>query len=48
MEGFVNDFFLHPYCKRNLQLASHIMFQTMTFQDWELPTPESERISGDI
>jgi len=26
MEGFVNDFFLHPYCKRNLQLASHIMF----------------------
>lgn len=47
MEGFVKEFFLHPNCKRNLQLASHIMLQTMTSQEWEVVTPESEKLPGD-
>ena len=30
MEGFVKEFFLHPNTKRNLQLASHILYSTLT------------------
>lgn len=39
MEGFVKEFFLYPNTKRNLQLASHIMYQTLTNGEWEVPTP---------
>jgi hypothetical protein len=44
MLGFVKEYFLHAYCRRNLQLASHIMYKIITLQDWEADTPEAEKI----
>lgn len=47
MEGLVKEFFIPHNCKRNLHLASHIMLQTMTLQEWEVDTPDSERLPGE-
>lgn len=43
LEGLSKEFYLHPYCKRNLQLASLIVERILTFQDWEVPNPTSEQ-----
>lgn len=42
-EGFISEFYIQSNCKMNLELASHIMLRLMTFQEWEVQTPESER-----
>ncbi len=42
MEGLIKDFYLTLYCQKNLQLAQYIVFQIMTFQEWEVATPETE------
>jgi hypothetical protein len=47
MEGLVKEFFIPHNCKRNLHLASHIMLQTITLQEWEVDTPDSERLPGE-
>lgn len=36
LEGFIPEFHISQAVKANLHLASHIMFQTMTFQEWEV------------
>ena len=43
MEGLVKDFYLSSYCQNNLKLMKHISYQIMTFQEWQLKTPESEK-----
>lgn len=43
-EGLVKEFYLTNCCRKNLQLASIIVKKTMTFQEWEVPTPAHERI----
>ena len=47
MEGLVKDFYLSNYCKKNLQLTQIIVSKTMSFQEWEVPTPDHERVPGD-
>jgi hypothetical protein len=47
MEGLVKDFYLSYYCQRNLQLIHHIIYQTITFQEWEVTTPETEKSPAD-
>lgn len=39
LEGLTKEFYLGPYCKKNLLLAKQILFAIMTFQQWEVPTP---------
>jgi len=36
---------LGAYCKKNLQLTKDILYSIMTYREWEVPTPASERIS---
>ena len=45
IEGLTKEFYLGPYCKKNLQLTKDILYAIMTFQEWEVPTPASERMS---
>ena len=47
LEGLTKEFYLGPYCKKNLLLAKQILFAIMTFQQWEVPTPQSERLPGE-
>jgi len=42
LEGFIPEFYISSVVKANLSLASHIMFNTMTFQEWELQTPDTD------
>lgn len=42
LEGFIPEFYISSIVKANLSLASHIMFTTMTHQEWELQTPDTE------
>ena len=44
LEGLTKEFYLGAYCKKNLSLTRDILFAIMTFQDWEVPTPVSERL----
>ena len=46
IEGLTKEFYLGAYCKKNLQLTSRILYSIMTFKEWEVPTPPSERIVG--
>lgn len=32
-----------PFCKKNLQLASHVAHCILTFQEWEIPSPAGEK-----
>ena len=43
VEGLVKEFYLGPFCKKNLQLTKHILLSIMTFTEWEVPTPQNER-----
>lgn len=47
MEGLIKDFIMPKNCTLNLQLMFQILNKTMTWQEWETPTPMSERIPGD-
>lgn len=47
MEGLIKDFIMPKNCTLNLQLMFQILNKTMTWQDWEMPTPASEKIPGD-
>ena len=42
IEGLTKEFYLGPYCKKNLQLTKDILLSIMTFKDWEVPTPPKE------
>ena len=42
IEGLTKEFYLGPYCKKNLQLTKDILLSIMTFKDWEVPTPPQE------
>ena len=44
IEGLTKEFYLGIYCKKNLQLTMSILYKIMTFEDWEVPTPENERM----
>ena len=46
IEGLTKEFYLGAYCKKNLQLTKDILYSIMTFQEWEVPTPTSEKISN--
>ena len=39
IEGLTKEFYLGPYCKKNLQLTKDILLSIMTFKEWEVPTP---------
>ena len=43
LEGLTKEFYLGAYCKKNLNLVSHIVHKIMTFENWEVPTPANER-----
>lgn len=43
IEGLTKEFYLGAYCKKNLQLTKDILYSIMTFREWEVPTPASER-----
>lgn len=43
IEGLTKEFYLGPYCKKNLQLTKDILYSIMTFKEWEVETPVSER-----
>ena len=45
LEGLTKEFYLGAYCKKNLILTRQILFAIMTFQDWEVQTPASERLA---
>jgi hypothetical protein len=44
MEGLIKDFILPRNCVSNLQMMFQILYKTMTFQEWEVPTPASEKL----
>ena len=46
MEGLIKDFNLSKNCTVNLMLMNQILFKTMTWQEWEVPTPQQERLPG--
>ena len=43
IEGLTKEFYLGAYCRKNLQLTKDILMSIMTFKNWEVPTPKSER-----
>jgi len=43
LEGLVKDFVLPKIALQNFQLVNHILYMSMTWQKWEVPTPESEQ-----
>ena len=46
IEGLTKEFYLGQYCRKNLLLTSDILHAIMTFQEWEVVTPDSERLSS--
>lgn len=44
LEGLIKDFLLPRNCILNLELMSRILYNTMTFQEWEVQTPATERM----
>lgn len=46
LEGLIKDFILPKHCILNLQLMNQILLKTMTWQEWEVATPQSERLPG--
>lgn len=42
IEGLTKEFYLGAYCKKNLSLTMDILYSIMTYQEWEVPTPDSE------
>jgi hypothetical protein len=43
MEGLIKEFYLSNYCKKNLQLLSHIVLSVLTGVEWEVKTPLKEK-----
>lgn len=43
-EGLIKEFYLSSYCKKNLNLLSHIVLCTFTVQEWEVETPLKEKL----
>lgn len=48
LEGLVKDFYLSAWCQKNLQLTQHILYKIMTFEEWEVATPKSEKVVADL
>ena len=46
IEGLTKEFYLGPYCMKNLQLTKDILLSIMTFREWEVPTPVKERFQS--
>jgi len=46
VEGLIKEFYLSSYCKKNLNLLSHIVSSELTGQEWEVPTPIKEKVSS--
>ena len=40
LEGLTKEFYLGAYCKKNFELTMDIMSKIMTYQEWEVPTPQ--------
>jgi hypothetical protein len=43
IEGFIKEFYLSSYCKKNLQLLSHVVYCSLADFDWEVQTPIKEK-----
>jgi len=46
IEGLTKEFYLGAYCKKNLSLTMSILYNIMTFSEWEVPTPANEKMSA--